>query len=169
MEINDLKKMVIDEISQDPSMLPAVLADKLNVSEGEVVSLLPPDMAVVVGGEHIQSILEQLPEWGPVTSIIHSFGSIFEVKAPFPKGKVAHGYYNLMGKNSELHGHLKLDLMDKLALVSKPFRGKESYYFGFFDAKGNSIFKIYLGRDNKRVLLSDQVEKFKALQLAFTR
>ncbi|OEF27610.1 heme utilization cystosolic carrier protein HutX [Vibrio rumoiensis] len=169
MEKIDLKQMVINAVTQDPSILPAALAEKLQVSEGEVVSLLPEEMAVVVNGEHIQGILEQLPEWGPVTSIIHSFGSIFEVKAPFPKGKVAHGYYNLMGRDGELHGHLKLDLMDKLALVSKPFRGKESYYFGFFDAQGNSIFKIYLGRDNKRVLLSDQVEKFKALQLAFTQ
>jgi putative heme iron utilization protein len=42
--------------------------------------------------------------------------------------------------------------------------GRESHYFGFFSAQGNNIFKVYLGRDEKRELLSDQVTRFKALQ-----
>lgn len=41
------------------------------------------------------------------------------VKAPFPKGKDARGYYNLMGRDGELHGHLKLDNVAGIALVSK--------------------------------------------------
>jgi putative heme iron utilization protein len=42
--------------------------------------------------------------------------------------------------------------------------GSESHYFGFFDEAGNNVFKIYLGRDKKRVLIPEQVESFKALQ-----
>lgn len=168
MDSDELKREVRVLLDKDESVLPATLAQHLNVSEGEVVAALPKEMAVILSGDHAQVLLEQLVGWGPVTTIVHSFGSIFEVKAPFPKGKVAHGYYNLMGREGELHGHLRLDLIDKVALVSKPFRGKESYYFGFFDASGNSIFKIYLGRDKKRVLLSEQVEKFKQIQINFS-
>ncbi len=92
-------------------------------------------------------------------------GSIFEVKAPFPKGKLARGYYNLMGKEGELHGHLRLDLVEHIALVSKPFMGQESYFIGFFAAQGECVFKVYLGRDKQRNLYPEQIEKFQQLKL----
>ncbi len=74
-----------------------------------MVTAFPNDMAIL-DGSRAQKILEGLVGWGPVTTNHYSFGSIFEVKAPFPKGKVARGYYNAMGKKAKtLHGHLKLD------------------------------------------------------------
>lgn len=168
MEKAQLQQKVSQLIESDPNILPSSLAQNFNVSEGEIISVLPKEMVTVISGDHAQSILESIVGWGPVTTIVHSFGSIFEVKAPFPKGKIAHGYYNLMGRAGQLHGHLRLDLITQVALVSKPFRGKESYYFGFFDSDGNSIFKIYLGRDEKRVLFADQVEKFQQMKLELT-
>ncbi|WP_237486715.1 heme utilization cystosolic carrier protein HutX [Vibrio hippocampi] len=161
---NQLKQKVAAVLETEPQLLPAAIAEKLSVSEKEVVFALPDEMVATASGDMTQELLESLPEWGKVTTIVHSFGSIFEVKASFPKGKVARGYYNLMGKEGELHGHLKLDLITDVALVSKPFMGSESHYFGFFNADGNSVFKIYLGRDKKRVLIQDQVDRFKALQ-----
>ena len=99
-----------------------------------------------------------------MTTIVESDGSIFEVKAPFPKGKDARGYYNLMGRDGELHGHLKLDNVAGIALVSKLFMGKEGHSFQFFGHSGRCIFKVYLGRDEKRQLLADQVTRFMALR-----
>nr|VVV04232.1 hypothetical protein AW0309160_01616 [Aliivibrio wodanis] len=159
-----MKKEVIELLEKDPSLLPSDIAKQLDLSESEVVKALPEEMVTVIDGSKAQEILEGLVGFGDVTTIVHSFGSIFEVKAPFPKGKLAHGYYNLMGRNGELHGHLKLDLITDIALVSKPFRGTESHYFGFFDKQGNSIFKIYLGRDKKRQLISAQVSAFNVLK-----
>lgn len=159
-----MNKNVIELLEKEPSLLPSDIAKQLNLSEMEVVKSLPHNMVTLIDGSEAQTILEGLVGFGDVTTIVHSFGSIFEVKAPFPKGKLAHGYYNLMGRNGELHGHLKLDLVADIALISKPFRGTESHYFGFFDQNGNSIFKIYLGRDKKRQLLPEQVSAFKLLQ-----
>ena len=160
----NLKQQVAAILADDPKLLPAAIADKLAVSECEVVRALPSEMVAVTAGSIAQEVLESITTWGPVTTIVHSFGSIFEVKAPFPKGKMARGYYNLMGKDGELHGHLKLDLITHVALVSKPFMGNESHYFGFFDALGHNVFKIYLGRDDKRQLLPEQVTRFKTMQ-----
>ncbi|GLR74332.1 heme utilization cystosolic carrier protein HutX [Aliivibrio sifiae] len=159
-----MNKKVIELLEQDPSLLPSDIAKQLELSECEVVKLLPEEMVTLVEGSKAQDILEGLVGFGDVTTIIHSFGSIFEVKAPFPKGKLAHGYYNLMGRNGELHGHLRLDLITDIALVSKPFRGSESHYFGFFNQDGHSVFKIYLGRDKKRQLIPEQVSSFIALK-----
>ncbi len=160
----ELKQNVANILETEPSLLPAAIAEKLGVNERDVVCAMPEEMVAFENGDVAQDILESITTWGPVTTIVHSFGSIFEVKATFPKGKVARGYYNLMGKEGELHGHLKLDLIKTVALVSKPFMGSESHYFGFFDEAGNNVFKIYLGRDKKRVLFPEQVDSFKALQ-----
>lgn len=164
-----LKQQVAQLIEQEPTLLPSAIAERLDVSEFEAVAALPEEMRAILPGDQAQTILEQLVGFGPVTTIVHSFGSIFEVKAPFPKGKVARGYYNLMGREGELHGHLKLDNVKNIALVSKPFMGRESHYFGFFCQDGNNIFKIYLGRNEKRELIAEQVEQFKQWQQEFRK
>ncbi|MCE2573316.1 heme utilization cystosolic carrier protein HutX [Motilimonas eburnea] len=159
-----LIEQVASLLQQQPGLHPAGMAEQLNISEGEVVLALPSEMVTAIKGEAAEAILQTLSEWGPVTTIVHNQGSIFEVKARFPKGKTAHGYYNLMGRDGELHGHLKLTEVAYIALVSKPFNGKESHFIGFFSASGQGIFKVYLGRDNKRQLIPEQVEKFQHLK-----
>ncbi len=163
----EIKQKVTAALSEDVAIPVSNMSQTLGLSEGEVTFALPDEMLVRVTGEHAQAILEQLPEWGSVTTIVHSFGSIFETKASFPKGKVAHGYYNLMGKEGDLHGHLKLDLIEHIAFVSKPFRGLESHYIGFFNATGSCVFKVYLGRDKKRQLFPEQVEAFMQMKKEF--
>lgn len=154
-------------LQQHPGLHPAGIAEQLSLTEGEAVFALPDDMVVAVAGEHAEAILDGMPKWGPVTTIVHSQGSIFEVKAPFPKGKMARGYYNLMGRSDQLHGHLLLDKVAHIALVSKPFKGSESHFIGFFTAAGDGIFKIYLGRDEKRQLFPEQVAAFTQLKASF--
>ncbi|MDA0150572.1 heme utilization cystosolic carrier protein HutX [Vibrio sp. LaRot3] len=162
--MQDIHNDVALILEQDPNLLPAAIAERLGVAEFNVVSALPKEMVALASGVDAQAILEGLVDFGPVTTIVQSFGSIFEVKAPFPRGKMARGYYNLMGTEGQLHGHLRLDNIKNIALVSKPFMGRESHYFGFFCEQGNNIFKIYLGRDDKRQLISAQVEQFKNKQ-----
>ncbi|EJC6791921.1 heme utilization cystosolic carrier protein HutX [Vibrio parahaemolyticus] len=162
--MESIKQQVEVLLEQEPQLLPAAMAERLGVTEFDVVAALPQEMVAIAPGEQVQTILESLVGFGPVTTIVHSFRSIFEVKAPFPKGKVARGYYNLMGREGELHGHLKLDNVKNIALVSKPFMGRESHYFGFFSECGSNIFKVYLGRDEKRELIAEQVTAFRAMQ-----
>ncbi|WP_232802061.1 heme utilization cystosolic carrier protein HutX [Motilimonas sp. E26] len=161
---SQVAKQVATVLIDQPGLHPAGMAEQLNLSEGEVVLALPKAMVTAIAGDAAETILQQLSDWGPVTTIVHSQGSIFEVKANFPKGKSAHDYYNLMGKSGELHGHLRLDNVAHIALVSKPFNGKESYFIGFFTATGEGVFKVYLGRDAKRQLIPEQVEKFQKLK-----
>lgn len=158
-------KLVENFVAGDSNQALSEMAKVLEMTEGEVTLALPETMVTRVTGENAESILTLLPDWGKVTTIIHSFGSIFEAKAPFPKGKNARGYYNLMGGiEGELHGHLKLDLISDIAFVSKPFMGMESYYIGFYDSSGGCVFKVYLGRDKKRQLLPEQVARFNELK-----
>lgn len=154
-------------MSEDPNVPISEMAKQLDLTEGEITFVLPEEMMVPVPAKHAQRILEDLPAWGKLTTIVIACGSIFEYKAPFPKGKVAYGYYNLMGREGQLHGHLQLDNVAHIAIVSKPFRGQESHYIGFYDAQGECIFKVYLGRDKKRRLFPEQIERLQALKKEF--
>lgn len=151
-------------LSDNPAAMPAQVAAELNATELEVVLALPAEQLTLLPLTEKDTLLASLPEWGPMTTIIAISGSVFEFKGPFPKGKYAHGYYNLITKGDGLHGHLKLDDVSTIALISKPFRGSESHSINFFGQQGEVIFKVYLGRDQQRVLLSDQVGRFQALK-----
>lgn len=155
---------IAELVEQHSELSVAQLAEKAHCSEAEVVAHLPAHWACWLPREQLQWLMYDLPSWGPMTTIIQVAGSVFEIKDNFPNGKPGHGYYNLMDKQSHLHGHLKLDKIANIALVSKPLRGTESHCFQFFDEQGATIFKIYLGRDRKRVLLPEQVERFELLK-----
>lgn len=164
-KLNDESKLAIRSMLNDrPDLMAGQIAAELAVTELTVVSQLPQEQFALLSLSEKDSLLAELPTWGPMTTIISVSGSIFEFKGAFPKGKYAHGYYNLITKGDGLHGHLKLDDISAIALLSRPFRGQESHAINFFGAKGEVVFKIYLGRDKQRVLIPEQVSRFKALK-----
>ncbi len=111
-------------------------------------------------GHRAQDLLEQLSEWGSMTTIVIHGGSIFEFTGLFPKATVAEGFYNLKANGSGFHGHLNLQKIEKISFQTKPHRGKESYAFVFEDANSEVIFKVFLGRDEEGNLISSQRDNF---------
>lgn len=161
---NEILTRIQNAIAQAPQSSPAQLAKSLNVSEACVLMALGSEQVTWMDKAQSQQLLEQLPDWGPLTTIVQLAGNVFEFKGDFPKGKTGHGYYNLYTKGDGLHGHLLLESYQHIALVSRPLRGRMSHCICFFDAEGNTIFKVYLGRDKQGELLANQVERFELLK-----
>lgn len=159
-----LKAQIADYITQNPLTITLDMASHFGKPEGEILCALPDEFVRVFPAERAEEVLAEISSWGIFTTIIEKEGSIFEIKDRFPTGMVGRGYYNLNMKDEEgtLHGHLKLDNISKIAFVSLPFRGKESYNIAFIANNGQTIFKVYLGRDAERQLFPEQVQKFKA-------
>lgn len=61
--MESLQQQVAQLLEQQPTLLPAAMAEQLNVTEFEVVNALPDDMVAVVDGNQAQVILESLPDW----------------------------------------------------------------------------------------------------------
>lgn len=158
-----LKQQIADYIAENPNAITLDMAAHFNLPEGQIITALPEHFVTVYPIEEVEPILAEITSWGTFTTIIEKEGSIFEIKDRFPSGIVGRGYYNLNMKGEEgaLHGHLKLDNIAHVAFVSLPFRGKESYNIAFIAPNGNTVFKVYLGRDEQRQLFPEQVEKFK--------
>lgn len=158
-----LKQQVADLLAENPNIITLEIAEKLQQPEGNILKALPEQFVRLFPAERAEEILQAVSQWGIFTTIIEKEGSIFEIKDRFPTGIIGRGYYNLNMKDDEgaIHGHLKLDNIADIAFVSLPFRGKESYNIAFIAANGQTIFKIYLGRDEQRQLFPEQVEHFK--------
>lgn len=108
----------------------------------------------------VRPLLEELPRWGNITTIVIHEGCVFEFKGPFPPGAVSEGYYNLSGPLPGFHGHIRLDRIAAVRFQARPHRGRASYAFVFEAAGGAVIFKVFLGRDDAGELLPAQVERF---------
>ncbi len=121
------------------------------------------EKTVALPNANAVSLCEELADWGKVTVIIIHAGSVFEFKGPFPKGSVAHGFYNLSNNGLGFEGHLNLEKVESIELQSKLHRGRPSYAF-LFKTEKEVMFKVFLGRDEKGEILPEQLEKFLTLQ-----
>lgn len=119
-------------------------------------------------GQESENLLKVLTTWGNTTTIILHSGCVFEFKGVFPDGKKAEGFYNLKGNNSGFEGHLNLSLVDRISFQVNQHRGRDSYAFVFENSQQETIFKVFVGRDEQGQLIATQVEAFKRIQSTLT-
>ena len=92
---------------------------------------------------------------------------MFETKAPLPPGSEARGYFNIHGE-SPLGGHLRIARCAAIYFVDRPFFGRRSCSLQFINIDGCAMFKVFVGRDEKRELIADQLARFERLPDAET-
>jgi heme iron utilization protein len=128
-----------------------------------VLEALPASAAAGAPGARFVEIWADLTSWGPVTFIVNNEDGVFETKAALPPGTEARGYFNIHG-DSPLGGHIRADRCTAIYFVDRPFFGRRSCSVWFMNGDGGSMFKVFVGRDEKRELLPDQVERFERLR-----
>lgn len=165
MNISDvLRKKITDKLQGDPKVMTFALAKELGVPEQAVMECLPKDEVVRVEAEHFNEIMDSIATWGKVTTIVQTEYVVLEAKGLLPKGSYGHGYFNLVGNSNNTGGHIRSDLISAIYFVTRPFMGLLSMSVQFFSLSGAPMFKVYLGRDEKKMLLPEQVENFNVLR-----
>lgn len=91
-----------------------------------------------------------------MTLISHTPDAILEFKSVLPTGTHRHGYLNLRGRNG-LSGHIRATHCQQIALIERKFMGMDTASVVFFNASGDAMFKIFLGRDDHRQLLAHEL------------
>jgi heme iron utilization protein len=130
-----------------------------------VLDLLTEGAARSAPGARFAAIWADLVEWGPVTFIVHTEDGVFETKAPLPPGSEGRGYFNIHGE-SPLGGHLRIARCAAIYFVDRPFFGRRSCSLQFINIEGGAMFKVFVGRDEKRELLVEQLVRFERLRNA---
>ena len=149
-------------LATNPDGTLEAIAEQYQVSLFEVVEALPSSQSTVASGEQFDRVWDAITTWGEVTLISHTADAILEFKSVLPTGTHRHGYFNLRGKNG-LSGHIRATHCQHIAFIERQFMGMDTASVVFFNAAGDAMFKIFLGRDDHRQLLTEQVSAFHQL------
>ena len=149
-------------LAENPGAIVEEVAREHRVTTRDVVRALPKAMRKFVTGSAFIDVMKDVGSWGDVTLIIHTDDGIMEFGGPVPAGEVGRGYYNVPGSKG-FHGHLRHERCAGIAFVERPFMNKLSASILFFNIDGGIMFKIFVGRDEKRELKADQMDKFRGL------
>lgn len=149
-----------DFLKTEPDGTLEAIAGQYNTTLLEVVKNLPSH--TLVAGDKFDTVWDTVAEWGKVTTLVHTADVILEFTGELPSGFHRHGYFNLRGKKG-MTGHIKAENCTHIALVERKFMAMDTASLLFFNAAGSAMFKIFLGRDDHRQLLSEQVDAFRTL------
>lgn len=156
-----------EKLAGSPGGVLEAVAQQHGVSLRTVVEALPEEMWVTVPGTRFVEVMQDVAHWGDVLTIVHTQDVVMEFKGPVPMGKLGRGFYNLHGETG-LAGHLKADNCDAIAFVRRPFMAKDTASIQFFNAGGEAMFKVFVGRDDEGELRGDQLDMFEALRARLT-
>lgn len=157
---------VCKELAEKPDGVLEAVASTHSLPLLSVVECLPTGMWKRISGEHFIDVMQDITGWGDITFIVHSKDAIVEFEGPLPGGTSGHGFYNLKGGHG-LSGHLRATNCRAIAFLRRPFMGTETLSVQFFNADGEAMFKIFVGRDENRRLKADQVDRFARLEARF--
>jgi putative heme utilization carrier protein HutX len=149
-------------MADDPGAVIEEVARQHGTTPREVVAALPSFMRRFAPGSDFVAVMNKISRWGDVTLIVHTDDGIMEFTGPVAAGKVSGDYYNVMAREG-FHGHLRHQRCSAIAFVRRPFMGRASAFIAFFNAEGAIMFKVFVGRDEKRELLADQLAAFEVL------
>ncbi|MEE4278952.1 MAG: heme utilization cystosolic carrier protein HutX [Halieaceae bacterium] len=153
---NALARVANEAPAAEPSAAPSDASDTPPSADADAKVTLP--------GSRAQAILEQLPHWGDVVTIVLHGGCVFEYKGPFPPGEVGRGFYNLKGTRPGFEGHIKLDAIDHIGFQDRQHAGRIAHALTFNDKGGRNLFKVFLGRDEHGEIWPQQIERYEALR-----
>ena len=166
MQLAAVKPDLARALAADPGGVIETVAREHDVTAREVVEALPATMRRFAPASTFIDAMKDIATWGEVTLIVHTDDGIMEFTGPIPSGEVGRGYFNLMGRTG-FHGHLRHERCAGLAFLERPFMGRLSASVLFFNVDGGIMFKVFVGRDEKRELLADQLARFRALAERF--
>ena len=149
-------------LAADPGAVVETVAKEHGVTTREVVEALPAQMRRFAPATRFVDAMKDIATWGEVTLIVHTDDGIMEFTGPIPAGEVGRGYFNLMGR-AGFHGHLRHERCAGLCFLERPFMGRLSAALLFFNLDGGIMYKVFVGRDEKRELMADQLAAFRAL------
>ncbi len=160
----NLKEEIAKKLEENPDLTPGMLAKEFDVKEFEILTNLPQEVAKAVEGSKFDEIIQEVRGWGELLFVKITPSFVIEFKTNVANGTYGRGYYNFDMKDSAMGGHLKASDIEKIIFVSKKHMGILAHAIEFYDKDGEHIFKLFLTRNEKREILPEQLEAFKALK-----
>lgn len=141
------RRSVESALNESPRLSPAKVASATGIPEAAVVHAMPMEARIPVALLKFDSVWQSLTEWQDALVIVLSSDSVFELKGPLPKGEAARGYFNFDDPDSTYGGHLKVDRLAAIYLLSTDGDSGGTHQVAFYDIDGRRVFSVYVPRD----------------------
>jgi hypothetical protein len=152
--VDEIRRAVRNAVAAEPNVMLNRLAERFGLSEGVVAAFLDADMCTVIPPHAFERIWECMSRWEKVTFIAVAPGAITEISGRLPRGKLGRRMFNFGEAGCPLAGHIRVDELKQVCLVSKPFMGLESHSARFYNHNGDLMFAVYVGRNGKTLIPS---------------
>lgn len=153
-------KKLADYMQSNPEELLEKIAQDHQVTLTQVIQALPN--AKIVDGDNFDAVWNEVSTWGEVMFLIHSGDIIAEISGELPPGTHSDKYFNLRHQKG-LSGHIRAEHCQYIAFIERKFMKMSTASIIFLNHSGQSMFKIFVGRDAKHQLKTDQLEKYRSL------
>ena len=147
-----------------PKSTPALIGREIGITEAAVVHGLPAEHRTPVPMAEFDALWQRLTEWDDALVIALSSDSVFEMFGPLPAGSADRGYFNFDEPDSSYGGHLKIERLAAIYLLSTDGRNGETHQIAFFDEEGRRVFSVYVPRDDKGALKTQPHNQFLRLK-----
>lgn len=160
-----LKTKIYELIESKKALGISFIAKKLNISDKDAICELDTNEGILIHKDNFEKVWEFLTGLSELTFTTYIENSFIEVKTQVNPGKKALGYFNLTGTGA-LNGHLKLEDIKEIAILSVPFLHLESHQIAFLNNNGNILYSFFLSRKDHK-LKESEIAKFKTLKEQF--
>lgn len=156
------KETIRAKLQENPGVMLEAVARNSGFSMAELIELLPQEMWKRTEGSRFIEIMQRLATLGKMTLVMNTPDVIVEFSGDIPPGKESHGFYNL-DVNSPMHGHLRANNCKSIYLVERPFMKSQTVSIQFMNEAGEAMFKVFVGRNEKRELIAGQVDALRSI------
>ena len=139
------------------------LAAEYGMATLDVVNRLPAEHLVIVSGDKLPAVLEDVSKWGPILFIVETDEIVTGMTAELPAAYQADGYFLFLSPKG-FGGHLKEDACVHIGFIHRPFQKRQSRSLHFYNASGEPIFKLFVARSGDGDMDPGQVQAFEDLQ-----
>jgi len=160
---DETRAAIAAALAEKPDGVLEAVASAQQVPMRAVLDALAPGEAVAGAGTLFEDVWNDLTGWGTIMFIVHTADGVFETKGTLPPGTMGRGYFNIHG-DSPIGGHLRADRCAAIYFVDRLFFGRRSCSLQFVNGEGEVMFKVFVGRDDKREMLTAQLAKYEALR-----
>ena len=142
------------------------IARELGVPEADVVAAIPGGRAIELDVARWEELVRSFEALGKVHVICSNGAATLEAHGQFGKFSTWGGFFNVQTPSLDMH--IRFQRLGRIFAVRKPghFDGAETLSFQFFDAEGNSAFKVFLTFGG-RAPTPEEIARFDKLNARF--
>lgn len=128
---------------QDRSQMTSVLARQYDLTELEIVGILPPEQVTPLDVAQWETIIRSFEEVGNVHVIMSNASGVLEVFGQFGNFSKTGPFFNVQTKSIDMH--LRPDTLAQVFAIEKPghMDGVSTLSVQFFNHEGQAAFKVF--------------------------